>query len=77
VEGEKRRVARYVAQMQRYTAVAAWAHEVAAIAGDGGKQRADVEGVLAGVTDANDLNVVTGKLEKELGMRVPAHVLNV
>jgi hypothetical protein len=76
---KKRKVARYLTQMQRYTAVAAWAREVvgSSASGDGGKQRADVEGVLAGVTDANDLGVVTEKLEKVLGTSVPAHVMNV
>jgi hypothetical protein len=76
-DSKKRKVARYVAQMQRFTAVAAWARDVAGAAGDDGKQRADVEGVLAGVTDANKLGVVTAKLEKVLGMRVPANVATV
>jgi hypothetical protein len=72
---KKRKVAHYLAKMQRYTAVVAWARQVAASADAGGKQRAGVEGVLAGVTDANVLDAVVVKLEKELEMRVPAEVL--
>jgi hypothetical protein len=74
---KKKKVVNYLNQMQRYTAVAAWARQVAASAGDGGKQVAAVEGVLAGQMDANMLISMIVQVEGILGMHVPVAVLAV
>jgi hypothetical protein len=76
---KKKKVLYYLNQMQRYTAVAAWARDVAgaASAWDGGKQRAAVEAVLAGETDANKLISMMVRVEAILNMVVPVRVLDV
>jgi hypothetical protein len=74
---KKKKVINYLNQMQRYSAVAAWARQVAASARDGGKQLAAVEGVLAGATDANMLIRMIVKVEGILEMHVPVAVMDV
>jgi hypothetical protein len=76
-QGKREKVVRYIKQMQRYAAVAAWAKEAAgSVAGGGDVSKvAEVAGVLAGETDANRLPAVLAQLEALLGVKVPAAVV--
>jgi hypothetical protein len=78
-QGKREKVVRYIKQMQRYAAVAAWAKEAAAssaAAGGGAANMGEVAGVLAGELDANRLLCVVARLEVVLGVKVPAAVLD-
>jgi hypothetical protein len=82
-QGKRQKVVRYIKQMQRYAAVAAWAKDAAAAAAAGGgaggggdvSKVAAVAGVLAGEMDANRLPAVVARLEAVLGVKVPAAVM--
>jgi hypothetical protein len=81
-QGKRNKVVRYMRQMQRYTAVAAWAQAAAASAaasggGGGCSKVSEVAGVLAGELDANRLACVVARLEAVLGMNLPAAVAQV
>ncbi|WIA35205.1 hypothetical protein OEZ86_003668 [Tetradesmus obliquus] len=74
-QAKREKAVRYIKQMQRFAAVAAWARQAAA---DGiGAKVAAVAGVLGGEMDANRLPGVVARLEVLLGVKVPAAVLDV
>jgi hypothetical protein len=77
-QAKREKIVRYIKQMQRYAAVAAWAKEAAAAAAAGDVSKVtEVAGVLAGEMDANRLPCVVARLEAVLGLKVPAAVMDV